>query len=359
MKKMSYLLKLFKDRPIIALDIGTYSIKLVQLQRLKREYKILNFGMIPLPPGVITEEKINEPDTVVEAIKNLAASEKIKTKHVALAVSGSSVVIKKISVPVMSEAELAEAIQAEAEQYIPYDIADVNLDFYILPQEDQETNQMPVIFVAVKSEKIQEYSDIIQRAGLNPAIIDVDVFAIENSYEHNYGTYPGVIGLIDIGANITNINILEDGITSFTRDIPFGGNRYNHAIADQLKVSDEDAERLKLGIMVKGISSSEVVPIMVSVTQDLALMINESLDFFHSSGPEKDISKLALSGGCTRIDGIEQLLAEILHCPLEISNPFKNIKVDEREFDPEYIRDMSPLAAVSVGLALRSPVDKL
>lgn len=357
--KTSYWLKLFKDKPVVALDIGTSSIKLVQLKRLKREYQLTNFGIIPLPTGAIAEDSINQPETVVDAIKNLISSEKIKAKHVALAVSGSSVVVKKITVPNMSEAELVESIQAEAEQYIPYDIEDVNLDFFILPQEGQETNEMPVIFVAVKSEKIQEFSDIIQRAGLTPAIIDVDAFAIENSYEHNYGISSGIIGLINIGTNITNINILEDGITSFTRDIPFGGTRYNQAIAKQLNVSVEEAERLKLGVMIKGIPDSQVSPIVVSVTQDLAFMINESLDFFHSSGPEKDISKLVLSGGCSRIDGIDQFLAGFLHCPVEISNPFKNIKVDEQQFDLEYIEEMAPLAAVSVGLALRSPVDKL
>jgi type IV pilus assembly protein PilM len=356
--RTNYWLKFFGDKPPIALDIGTSSIKLIHLQRLKEGYQLRNLAMIPLPPGVITEDRIAEPETVIEAIKNLASSEKIKAKHVSLAVSGSSVVIKKISVPVMSEAELAESIQAEAEQYIPYNIEDVNLDFYILPQEGQENDQMSVIFVAVKSETIQEYSDIIQGAGFKPSIVDVDAFAIENSYEYSFGIPSGVIGLIDIGANITNINILEEGITSFTRDIPFGGTRYNQAIMQELNVSDEEAEQLKLGITVKDISINQVAPILVSVTQELALIINESLDFFRSTGPEKDISKLVLSGGCAKINGIEQILSELLSCPAEISDPFKNIRVDEREFDPEYVSDMSPLVAVGVGLALRSSADK-
>jgi type IV pilus assembly protein PilM len=355
---MNYLLKFLKDKPLIALDIGTSSIKLIQLKRTRGKYELVNFGIIPIPSWAITEDRIVEPEIVSEAIKNLVTSEKIKTKYVALAISGSSVVIKKIVVPLMSEAELAESIYGEVEQYIPYNIEEVNIDFYILPQEQEDTEEMQVIFVAVKNEQVLEYSDIIEKAGLKPAVIDVDVFAIENSYEFNYGIAPGVVGLVDIGANITNINILEDGLTSFTRDLPFGGVHFNKAIEQQLNVSSDEAEQIKLGVERKNISPKEVVSILTSVLDELAFLINESLEFFQSSGSEKVVSKLILSGGCAKLAGIDQFLSNKLHCTVEISNPFKNIKIDEKVFDPEYINAMSPLAAVGVGLALRSPIDK-
>jgi len=355
---MRSLLKWWMDKPVIALDIGTSSIKMVQLRRRKSDYELLNFGLMPLPPNTITADRIVEPETVIQAIRNLISSERVKTKQVALAVSGPSVVIKKIMLPLMSEEELATSIYGEVEQYIPYNVEEVNLDYFVLPYDDQETDQMQVIFVAVKSEKIQEYTDIILEAGLNPAVIDVDVFAIENSYEFNYGIPTGTIGLVDIGANITNINILEEGYTSFTRDLPFGGENFNRALEQELGVTPEEAEGLKLGLELRGIPADKVSAILINVVQDLIFLINESLEFFYSSTTAKEVNRLVLSGGCAKLPGLDQLLSTSLNCTVEISNPFKNIRIDHKVFDPEYIETLSPMAAVGIGLALRSPVDK-
>lgn len=346
---------LSKRSPVVAIDIGTNSIKLVHLQAKNRGYELLNYGAMPLPPGVIEDGAIVDPDVVIQAVKDLIKIEKIGIKNVATAVSGTSVIIKKIKVPPMSETELINAIQFEAGQYIPFDIEDVNLDFVVIdtPPEQRETDQMDVLLVAVTKEKMNELINILARAGLKVAVVDVDVFAIENAFGLNYNIPSNeIIVLMDIGAGVTNINILEYGYSAFTRDIYFGGMKYNEAIMQQLDVDYESAEKLKLGNETNGHSPSEVYDIINSVTSELSMEINRALEAFRGSS-EVPISKIILGGGCARMTGLNQALAENLEVQVEIFNPFQIIRYNPKVFDPEYIEYMAPFAAVGVGLALR------
>jgi type IV pilus assembly protein PilM len=257
--------------------------------------------------------------------------------------------------------ELEDSIQLEAENYIPFDVEEVNLDFHILTKAEEgaeSPEQMEVLLVAVKKEKVNECAGLISGLGLRPLVVDVDVFAIENAYEYNYGMEEGkIVALVDIGAGMTNINILEDGITTFTRDIPFGGNNYNQAIQNEHNLSFETAEKLKLGEEIEGISPQDIVPLLISTTEEFSEEIQKSFDFFRTTG-DYEVDKIVLSGGCSRTQGIDRYLSESLGLTTETFNPFKNIVIDEKSFDPEYIQYIAPFAAVGVGLALRKLGDK-
>lgn len=361
---------MFGSKDVVGLDVGTHSIKLVRLKKGKKGFELLNFGMMPLPPETIVDETIEKPEVVTEAIKNLFKMEKIKTKEVVTAVSGQSLVIKKINVPKMTEDELAESIRVEAEQYLPFAIEDVNVDFQIIKEitpEKGETKEeegeppkatMDVLLVAARKELIENRNKPILDAGLKPVIVDLDVFAIENGYELNYGVPHGeVVALIDMGATFTNVNILVDGVTEVTRDIPGGGNRINHELQKSFNTDHEGAERLKMGIGLNGISEKDVANTITTVLGELSHEINKMFhDFIKST--EKNINRVILSGGCARIPGIEKILTENFDIPTEIIDPYKNIKINPKIFDPQYIQDMAPLAAISIGLAMRRLGDK-
>ncbi|HEY7492906.1 MAG TPA: type IV pilus assembly protein PilM, partial [Candidatus Tectomicrobia bacterium] len=241
-----------RKQPLVGLDIGTHSLKVVQLKKAGKSYQLLNFGMMPLLPEAIVDGAIMNTGAVVDAIRNLLRMEKIKTKDVATAISGQSVIVKKIRVPQMTEKELAENIQWEAEQHIPFEISDVNIDFQILPSkgrsEDGSNNQLDVLLVAAKKSKVDDYTSLITEAGLNPIVVDTDIFAIENEFEINNEIDDRIVALVDIGASTMNLNILKGNITLFQRDIAVGGNRYTSALQKEFSISYEQAEALKMGL---------------------------------------------------------------------------------------------------------------
>src|SRR5919199_5849121 len=230
-----------RKKLLVGIDIGTHSIKVVRLKRKGKGYQLLNFGIMPLRPEAMVDGNIAEAEVIVEAIRNLMRMEKIKSKEVATAVSGQSVIVKRIRVPQMTEKELAEAIQGEAEQHIPFEIADVNIDFQVLPtvseEDERADNQMDVLLVAAKKAKIRDYTTLLANAGLNPVVVDIDVFALENEFEITMAGDGGVVALVDIGATTMNINILKAGYTLFQRDIAIGGNRYTSTIQKEMHVS--------------------------------------------------------------------------------------------------------------------------
>ncbi|RMF93938.1 MAG: type IV pilus assembly protein PilM [Nitrospinota bacterium] len=353
---------MFFKRPkqLVAIDIGSYAVKLTQLKESGRGYQLTHFGMIPLAPEAIVDGTIMDAGSVAEAIRRLGEMEQVKTKEVVTALSGHAVIIKKIQLPRMSEEELAESIQWEAQQYIPFDVEEVNIDFQILGNGDREgESQMDVLLVAVKKEKIDDYTGLLVEAGFTPVVVDVDVFALENSFELNYPEeLDKVVALINIGASLININILVHGVTSFQRDSSPGGNRYTERIQRELHIGYEQAEALKFGVEVGGFSPKEILPILRSVTEDIAAEIQRSFEFFRATSGDISIDKIYLSGGCARIRGIDRYLSSKLDIPTEIVNPFKNLRVDEKVFDPLYLHSIAPLAAVGVGLALRRVDDR-
>jgi type IV pilus assembly protein PilM len=341
----------------IALDIGSTFIKLVQLKGSGKNYSLAKFGMVPLPAEVIVEGAVMDANRVSEAIKELLVAQKIKTKEVVLSVSGSSVIIKRISIADMTDEELAESIKWEAEQYIPFSIDDVNVDFQKLGPGAAE-GQADVLLVAVKKDKINDYVNLVKDAGLEPVVVDVDVFALANMCELNYEVEAGITALLNIGASVMNINILRDGVSIFTRDITVGGNRYTEALQRDAGLTYDDAEKIKRSETVDGADMDQLNGIIATVTEDIVGEIQRSFDFFRSTTGSDKVSRVLLSGGCAKISQFTKVLSERLEIPVDIINPFKNIKVDPKNFKAGFISDAAPLAAIAVGLAMRRPSDR-
>lgn len=353
---------LFKSKGTVGLDIGSSSVKLIELKPGKRKgYQLVNLGVASLPPEAIVDGALMNSSVVVEAIRSILGSLKLKTRDVATSISGHSVIIKKINLPVMTSEELEESIQWEAEQYIPFDINDVNIDFQILGTEESEAGQMGVLLVAAKKDMINDYTTVIQEAGLNPVVIDVDAFAVENMYEANYSLQPGeIIALVNLGASIININILKGGVPTFTRDISAGGSQYNEEIQKSLNISFEEAERMKVAGKAEEDMPlpQEISGIVESVSDSLSSEVQRSLDFFSATATEDKISKVILCGGCARTVGLDRAISEKSGYPVEVANPFNNIEVSPRAFDADYIANIAPATGVAVGLALRWSGDK-
>lgn len=345
-----------KSEPI-ALDIGSTLIKLVQLKGSGKGFSLSKFGMAPLPPEVIVEGAVMDANRVSEAIKELIAAQKIKTKEVVLSVSGSSVIIKRVSIADMSEEELAESIKWEAEQYIPFSIDDVNVDFQKLGPGAAE-GQADVLLVAVKKDKINDYVNLVKDAGLEPVVVDVDAFALANMYEMNYEAEGGVTALLNIGASVMNINVLKDGISIFTRDITVGGNRYVEALQRDGGLSFEDAEKAKRGEFPDGSDREQLKGIVSTVTEDIVGEIQRSFDFFRSTTGSEAVARVLICGGCAKIPDFSRALSGALEMSVDIINPFKNVKVDPKHFDAGLISESAPLAAIAVGLAMRRPGDR-
>ncbi|MBI5328746.1 MAG: type IV pilus assembly protein PilM [Deltaproteobacteria bacterium] len=352
-------LPFFKKTDVIGLDIGSNSVKVIQLAPAKKSWRLVNIGIGHLPSEAIVDGYIIDSMTVISVVKELIASQGIKVKNCVSALTGHSVIIKKVNLPVMSEAELAESIQWEAEQYIPFPITDVNIDFQILGTDTEGRGQMEVMLVAVKKDVINDYTNVIKESGLVPVIIDVDSFALENMFEMNYSVAPNEnIAIVNIGATITSINILRGGITIFTRAIPVGGNQLTEEIQKVLGISFKDAETLKFGGSVSGIDAEGVPQVVERVSGNVALEVKRSIDFFLGGAPGMFISKIYLSGGCTKTKALQAIIQERTTIPVEMVNPFTNIECSSKKFTMDYIKDVAPCFGVGVGLAMRRAGDK-
>ncbi|MDO8445238.1 MAG: type IV pilus assembly protein PilM [Deltaproteobacteria bacterium] len=347
-----------KKKGVIGVDIGSSAIKIVELKDTKKGYQLTNYGIVPLPSEVIVDGAIMDSSAIVEAIKNLLAEKKMKTRDAAISVSGHSVIIKKITLPVMTEAELEESIQWEAEQYIPFPISDVNIDFHILEMAPGQP-QMDVLIVAVKKDMINDYTAAIAEAGLNPVVVDVDSFALENMYCINYDIVPEeTVALVNMGANITNINILKGGTSTLTRDVSVGGRQITNEIQKHAGVSFEDAEILKCGGEVNGVDSKDIDAIVKFGANALVTEVQRSLNFYLSTSHEGKIDRVYLGGGSSKIKGIADVIAERTGFPTELIDPFLKIGFNQKTFDPDALKKDAPLLCVGVGLATRRPGDK-
>ena len=347
-----------KKNHLVGLDIGSKTIKLCEVFETRNNTFVLKkFGMITIPNGAIEDGVIKDPETVSAAIRELFNAQKVKEKKVAVSIGGYSVIVKKIQIQNMTDAELQETIQFEAEQYIPFDINDVHLDFQILGESLLAANKLDVILVAAKKELVDEYVNLIELSGLRPCVVDVDAFALQNIFEANYDTKEEVVALIDIGAGKTSLNIVRDGATLFMRDVSLGCNQINHKISEQAACSLEDAETIKITGISSKITPREITDIISSVIGDWCLEIRRAIDFFYSTYPNDQISLILISGGGANITEFRQTLASETASEVEIINPFRKFSMDKR-LDPSFLEKISPQAAICMGLAIRRIDDK-
>jgi len=331
----------FGAKSMIGLDIGSSTVKAVEIEMNGRGggFSLTHMGVAKLPSEAIVQGAFLNSSAIAAA-----------------AVCGHSVIVKKVSLPVMSRSELEEQIRWEAEQYIPFDVNEVNLDFQILDSTGTE-GQMDVLLVAAKKDLIDDYVQVIGEAGLIPAVIDVAAFAVENAYEANYETNPSeAVALVNIGAQVVNINIVSDGATAFTRDITTAGNQYTEEIQKALTISFDEAERLKLGGK-NSEESQEVVPqeveqAMQNVSETVIGEISRSLDFFAATTADSRIEKVFLSGGSSRVTGFENAFHERTGLSVELLNPLNQMAPNSK-FDPELLEELAPSLGVSIGLAMR------
>ncbi len=349
---------LFGEKSIIGLDIGSRNIKAIQLKENKDVYILERLGVTSLDPELIVDGSILDSTRVVEAIKELVLTTDIKAKDATLSVSGhSSVIIKRITLPEISEDELSESINFEAEQYIPFDIEDVMLDFQILGLAEEE-GMIDVLIVAVKRDKINEYVSVVKEAGLTPAVVDIDSFALENMHELNYEfNEEANVALINVGASMININIIKGGVSVFTRDSSIGGNLYTEALQREFSISFEDAERLIEGGEVESVSPEMADPVLNTASDEIVSEISRSFDYFMDTTNYENIDEIILSGGVALIKDFPTFLAERTGINVSVAHPFNNINIPD-SFDQEYIKKVEPLMAVAVGLALRKEGDK-
>jgi type IV pilus assembly protein PilM len=282
----------------------------------------------------------------------------IKEQNVAVSIGGYSVIVKKINVQNMPEEQLQDTIQFEAEQYIPFDISDVNLDFQILGESEHNPNQMSVFLVAAKKEMVNDYINLVNLAGLNPCIIDVEAFALQNIFELNYDAQEENIALIDIGASKTSLNILRGMTSVFMRDVALGCLQINQKIVSLVGCSLEEAEQLKQGEQQDKISSEDLNNIISAVVSDWCTEIRRALDFFYSTYPDDQITRIILSGGGANIAEFRQLLGAETSAHVEIINPFQNLTIDDDAFDSAYVQQIAPQATICMGLAIRKVDDK-
>ena len=377
---------LSKKTQLVAIDIGSSSIKLVQLSELKGgEFELTHFGMMPLTEDCIVEGVIKKPDLVAKALTNLIKAEKIQSRYAVSAVAGEAIFIKKIKVPVMSEGEISEKITQEAEQYIPFDIDDVALDFQLLgtvkvekakesdslqgsefneesqnndPQQedsDEETDgeMMEVLLVAVQRAIIDERTDILLEAGLKPAIIDLNVFALMNAAElTNDLSSMGITALIDLGDSYTHINIIQDGTMGYTRDIPIGGYYCTNMLMSKFKVPFKQTLEIKRGNFSSEIKEEDVIKIIAQAYKRVLEEVQKSFEYFGTLSGNK-VERILLCGGGSMIQGLDGFFADYLKVPVEILNPMQGVKVNPKNFDHSLIDEMGGLSTVALGLATR------
>ena len=350
-----------KSKEVVGLDIGSSAVKAVELRPVGKGFKVTAFATEPVPPDSIVDGAIVDATAVSDAIRRLFENKAFKTKEVAASLSGNAVIVKKISLPVMTEQELGESIYWEAEQYIPFDIQDVNLDYQVLDPGTGADGKgtMDVLLVAAKKEKIADYTGVISQAGRTPVVVDVDAFALQNAYEMNYAPEAGsVVVLLNAGASAININILSGDQSLFTRDISMGGNAYTEAVQKELNLTFDHAEQAKRGLPVDGVSFDEVRPVLHAMTENVLLEIQKTFDFFKATASSDRIDRILLSGGASSVDGFAQAVGERFGAPVESFDPFRKIAFDAQKLGMSDVEHLVPTAAVAVGLALRRAGDR-
>jgi type IV pilus assembly protein PilM len=349
-----------RNKSLVGLDIGSSAVKAVELKSAGKGYRVAAFRVEPVPADSIVDGAIIDSAAVADAVRRVFSGKHFKAKEVAASLSGNAVIVKKITLPLMSEQELSESIYWEAEQYIPFDIQDVNLDYEIIDPGTGPNTQgtMEVLLVAAKKDKIADYTSVITQAGRSPVVVDVDAFALQNAYEANYGLPPNaVIVLLNAGASAVNINILSGGQSVFTRDVSMGGNAFTEAVQKELNLPFDAAEQLKRGQSVEHVSYDDARPVLKAMTDNVLLEVEKTFDFFKATASAEHIDRIVLSGGASRVEGFAEALQERFNTQVDRFDPFKQVTFDAGGLGVN-AEDVAPVAAVAVGLALRRAGDR-
>lgn len=347
-----------KTENLVGLDIGTHSIKLVQLHGGDAKPKLVSMGIASLPRDAFAEGRVARPDLLAGAIRHLTSHLKIKQKSVAVSVSGYDVMIKKIELPTMTEEELETRMHSELGQYIPYNIDEVDIDYQVLDIAKDRPNFMEVLLVAAKKESVSDLNNLLKTAGLDPFVVDVDFFALGNAFEITYGFNEERVALLDIGAGKSVMNITHKGVPIFTRSISIGGNQVTDNLKNFFNISFEEAERVKLGEAAESYSTQDLEEVFVSTVSGWINECRRAVDFYYNNYPDSRIEKFYLSGGSCRIPGLDKVFEEHMEIPVEIFNPIARLQYEPKQFDPAYVEYIGPQMVIALGLALRKSKEK-
>ncbi len=354
-----------KKKLLVGLDIGSSGVKVCELQAVGKgsaqRYRLQKLGAAPVPHDAIVDGDIMDSNAVANAIRQVLAEQKIKSREVAISVSGQQVMVKKVTFPLMSPAELAESVRWEAESFFPagQGLDSYALDFAVIEERPADGN-MDVVLVACRKDKLEAFVACVAQAGAKPVIVDVDVFSLQNAYEAN--TTPGsrdeVIALVNVGARFTNLTMLVGSKSVFWRDIAWGGHEFTDKLVEDWGVSREAAEQLKQGKPAEGRTPEEVEPSLSAISDSFADELGRTIDFFRSSFKVDRLDRILLSGGSAKVPGLVDILGDRLRVSVDRLNPFQLIEMDERSVDPAAVRDIGCSATIAVGLALRQVGDR-
>ncbi len=345
-----------RSNEIVGLDIGSSSIKVVELKRKKKkgrvEYKLKNLGYAPLPIEAIVEGSIMDSYAVVDTIQKLFSNLGIKNKNVGISIAGHAVITKKLTISASAPEDIEENIKWEVKHNITFDPEEVQIDYYVLPQRGETVD---VLLVVARKEKIMEYTSVVTQAGLNPVLVDIDAFAIFNAFEANYEAFVNdIIAIVHIGASLTTIIICVDGAPVFIRDADIGGNIITEAIQKEFGLPFEKAEAAKRGANVEGLSSAALEPIFENVFSDLYSEITKTIEFFSGQYPRLEIERIYLNGGGAKLPGFADYLENQFNLPIEYLNPFRNVLYSPKHFSTEEIEENAPVFTIATGLAMRT-----
>ncbi len=345
---------LFGGKKILALDIGTSSIKLAEMDSARNGWVLKKFGVVSMNPGWMRDGEIVDPTSVSQTIVALIQSVRSKRKNVASALFGNAVIVKRISMAPIEESLIAEAVKWEAEQYIPFDINEASIDHHVLHGHNRgAAGNLDILLIGAKQEFVYRFIETIESAGLKCAIIDVSGFALANCFEANYGQVEGVTALLNIGAGVTNLVIVERGEVIFSRDSSVGGNTYTNEIHKAMGVSLQEAESLKISASAGHEVPAEVNSVLASTTEQVVDEIRTAVEFFVATGGGGRINRMYVSGGSMFIPSLLEEIFKAVGVPFEVLNPFQQVGYDRKVLTADYIQQIQSICAVAMGLALR------
>jgi type IV pilus assembly protein PilM len=346
----------FQSKKLIGLDIGTANIKMAELDVSRKSATLTNFMIQPTPPRAINGGEIADPAAISDTIKGMISG--AKRKNVSVGLWGTSVITKRITIPMMDEKLVSGQIRWEAEQYIPFDINEVNIDFKILRNFQTSPENMDILLVAARQEVAFLYQDIVQSAGLQCSVIDVAGFALANAFTHNWGAQRGqTVALLNFGAAVTNFIVIENGEVIFCRDIPVGGLTYTTEIQKGMGTSQEEAEALKISACTGRAAPEEVTRLIQSTHEHIAEEIQGSIDFFVNTTPGLPVQQCFVTGGASRTTGLINYLGQQTKLSYELFDPLRRVKVSSRSVQTDFISEIRDFASVAIGLGLRAVGD--
>lgn len=340
----------------VGLSIGSSSIKLVELKKAKSEWRLLQYAEVAMPPDAIVNREIVNPVAVTDSLRELLKVAPIQSREVCASLSGNSCIIKRMQIEAPNQKELADQVFWEAEQYLPFEVSEVVMDFQLISYSKEK--RADVLLVAIKRSILETYMSCIEDAGLKPSVMDLDFFALQNAFEANYPLNPSEsAAVVDIGSASMKIEIIQDGIPVFTKDSTLGGQNLTAEIQRHLNLPFSDAETLKTGA-AGGAVPQEVNDLIQVSSENMAREIKRTLDFYSASSTGAPVNYVVLAGGAAKVPGLSKVVEDMVGLPTQLINPFNKISYDPAIFNNDYISAIGPVAAIPIGLAFRAGESK-